>query len=58
MGNSRNIDAQLVDLWTADFNPRGASATLCGSEAEASRGLKPALLGSSGATSRRPLCTT
>jgi hypothetical protein len=30
-------------FWRADFSPRGASAPLFGSEAKASRGLKPAL---------------
>jgi hypothetical protein len=40
--NLRNLVVPLR-FWRADFSPRGASAPLSASEAEASRGLKPAL---------------
>ncbi|HEY6343357.1 MAG TPA: hypothetical protein VIY49_17820, partial [Bryobacteraceae bacterium] len=35
------IFARGDDFWRADFSPRGALAPLFGSEAKASRGLKP-----------------
>jgi hypothetical protein len=37
-------DTTFLSRRTADFNPRGASAALVGSKAEALRGLKPAIL--------------
>jgi hypothetical protein len=53
MNAQRAIAATKV--WRADFSPRGASAPLVGSEAKASRGLKPAFPGLFAA---KPRCAT